>query len=79
MESWGPACPFKRWRVFVRQSRSPEVENMTQCDESTSMLQCGSGYAARFHFAGESAAPLQNFKSKAVRLTCWNTGLPRVD
>ena len=48
----------------------PEVENMTQCDEdSTSMLQCGSGYAQRFHFAGKSAAPLQNFKSKAVRLT----------
>ena len=43
---------------------------MTQCDEdSTSMLQCGSGYAQRFHFAGKSAAPLQNFKSKAVRLT----------
>jgi len=32
------------------------------------MLQCGSGYAARFHFAGESAAPLQNFKSKAAML-----------
>merc|ERR1719169_213325 len=24
---------------------SEKVENMTQCDESTSMLQCGSGYA----------------------------------
>jgi hypothetical protein len=47
---------------------SEKVENMTQCDESTSMLQCGSGYAARFHFAGESAAPLQNFKSKAAML-----------
>merc|ERR1719377_466300 len=35
---------------------SEKVENMTQCDESssTSMLQCGSGYAARFHFAGKS-------------------------
>merc|ERR1719333_181626 len=40
---------------------------MTQCDEdSTSMLQCGSGYAARFHFAGKSAAPLKNFKSSAA-------------
>merc|ERR1719482_2542308 len=47
---------------------SEKVENMTQCDESTSMLQCGSGYAARFHFAGESAAPLQNFKSQAAML-----------
>merc|ERR1719440_2675888 len=47
---------------------SEKVENMTQCDESTSMLQCGSGYAARFHFAGECAAPLQNFKSKAAML-----------
>merc|ERR1719389_983192 len=45
-----------------------KVENMTQCDESTSMLQCGSGYAQRFHFAGKSAAPLQNFKSKAAML-----------
>merc|ERR1719460_125591 len=46
---------------------SEKVENMTQCDEdSTSMLQCGSGYAQRFHFAGKAAAPLQNFKSKAA-------------
>merc|ERR1719316_1459407 len=48
---------------------SEKVENMTQCDEdSTSMLQCGSGYAARFHFAGKSAAPLKNFKSQAAML-----------
>merc|ERR1719316_1364096 len=47
---------------------SEKVENMTQCDEdtATSMLQCGSGYAARFHFAGKSAAPLQNLKSQSA-------------
>merc|ERR1719316_2290006 len=45
---------------------SEKVENMTQCDEETSMLQCGSGYAARFHFAGKSAADLKNFKSSAA-------------
>merc|ERR1719421_1642843 len=39
---------------------------MTQCDEETSLLQCGSGYAARFHFAGKSAADLKNFKSSAA-------------
>merc|ERR1719515_539738 len=45
---------------------SEKVENMTQCDEETSLLQCGSGYAARFHFAGKSAEPLRNFKSSAA-------------
>jgi hypothetical protein len=43
---------------------SEKVENMTKCDEEdTSMLQCGSGYAQRFHFAGKSAAPLRQLKS----------------
>merc|ERR1719218_508919 len=45
---------------------SEKVENMTQCDESTSLLECGSGYAQRFHFAGKAAAPLQNLKSQAA-------------
>ena len=52
---------------------------MTQCDEdSTSMLQCGSGYAQRFHFAGKAAAPLQNLRSQAVRLVYRNTELPHL-
>merc|ERR1719482_862496 len=46
---------------------SEKVENMTQCDEETSLLQCGSGYAARFHFAGKSAAALMA-RERAARL-----------
>jgi len=47
---------------------SEKVQNMTQCDEDTSLVQCGSGYAARFHFAGKSAAPLKDLKSKQAML-----------
>ena len=38
---------------------------MTNCDadNSLSLMQCGSGYAERLHFAGDSAAPLRSFKS----------------
>merc|ERR1719321_1108260 len=39
---------------------SMKVENMTDCDDvspgsSTTLMQCGTGYARRFKFAGESA------------------------
>merc|ERR1719482_1039367 len=39
---------------------SMKVENMTDCDDvspgsSTTLMQCGSGYAARFKFAGRAA------------------------
>ena len=33
-----------------------------------SMLQCGSGYTQRFHFAGKSAAPLLKLQSAQVRM-----------
>ena len=47
---------------------SEKVQNMTNCDEDTSLVQCGSGYAARFHFAGKSAAALKDMKSKQAML-----------
>merc|ERR1719443_2400782 len=39
---------------------SMKVENMTDCDDvtpgsTTTLMQCGTGYAARFKFAGEAA------------------------
>merc|ERR1719243_234187 len=41
-------------------SVSMKVENMTSCDDvtpgsTTTLMQCGTGYAARFKFAGEAA------------------------
>merc|ERR1719316_1998039 len=44
---------------------SMRVENMTNCDEeSTTLLECGSGFARRLHFAGKSAHALAQLKTK---------------
>merc|ERR1719316_700402 len=44
---------------------SMRVENMTNCDEeSTTLLECGSGYSRRFHFAGRAAQSLSQLKTK---------------
>merc|ERR1719482_103198 len=45
---------------------SMKVENMTDCDDvspgsSTTLMQCGSGYAARFKFAGRAAKTYEEF------------------
>merc|ERR550537_2115925 len=45
---------------------SMKVENMTDCDDvspgsSTTLMQCGSGYAARFKFAGRAAKTYEQF------------------
>merc|ERR1719460_1498607 len=44
---------------------SMRVENMTNCDEEdTTLLECGSGFSRRFHFAGSAAASLSQVKTK---------------
>merc|ERR1719388_381641 len=45
---------------------SMKVENMTDCDDvtpgsSTTLMQCGTGYARRFKFAGQSASHYEGF------------------
>merc|ERR1719473_1011811 len=45
---------------------SMKVENMTDCDDvspgsSTTLMQCGSGYARRFKFAGRAASHYEGF------------------
>merc|ERR1719506_2595133 len=45
---------------------SMKVENMTDCDDvspgsSTTLMQCGTGYAQRFKFAGQAASHYEDF------------------
>merc|ERR1719183_190822 len=45
---------------------SMKVENMTDCDDvspgsSTTLMQCGTGYAQRFRFAGQAASHYEGF------------------
>merc|ERR1719473_1647477 len=45
---------------------SMKVENMTDCDDvspgsSTTLMQCGTGYAQRFKFAGQAASHYEGF------------------
>merc|ERR1719258_436693 len=45
---------------------SMKVENMTDCDDvspgsGTTLMQCGSGYARRFKFAGRAAKTYEQF------------------
>merc|ERR1719324_1816796 len=54
---------------------SMKVENMTDCDDvspgsTTTLMQCGSGYAQRFKFAGQAASHYEGFaqlKSKEAK------------
>ena len=52
-----------------------QVENMTDCDDvapgsTTTLMQCGTGYASRFKFAGEAARydGFTQLKTKEVQL-----------
>merc|ERR1719161_3369617 len=51
---------------------SMKVENMTDCDDvtpgsTTTLLQCGSGWAARFKFAGKALRPTRASRSSSQR------------